>query len=160
MHRTFGLAIFSASRQSCSRCFKSSSSFRIANREILHVEVTRHPTAGGPHGNVECCAWIERHREFLIHDRENRYEASFIRTINSSTSLSIGGRSVRRCVRDPSNLRATKPAESGSTINGGSVTRPKLLPKFRYLLRIASGSDGLQACVKLRGGSSRLRTCC
>ena len=47
---------------------------RLANREVLHVEVTRHPTAEwAAQQIVECCAWDRRPPRFLIHDRDSRY---------------------------------------------------------------------------------------
>jgi hypothetical protein len=51
---------------------------RLANREILHVEVTPHPTAGWVAQQVvECCAWDRAAPRFLIHDRDSRYGVSF-----------------------------------------------------------------------------------
>jgi hypothetical protein len=51
---------------------------RLANREVLHVEVTRHPTAEwAAQQIVECCAWDRRPPRFLIHDRDSRYGMSF-----------------------------------------------------------------------------------
>jgi putative transposase len=55
---------------------------RLANREILHVEVTRHPTAGWiAQQIVECCPWDRAPPRFLIHDRDSRYGASFDRRV-------------------------------------------------------------------------------
>ena len=66
---------------------------RLANREILHVEVTRHPTAGWVAQQIlECCAWDRPPPRFLIHDRDG--------------SVSCRGRAEKRelivaaCLRD------------------------------------------------------------
>jgi putative transposase len=70
---------------------------RLANREILHVEVTRHPTAGWVAQQVvECCAWDRAPPRFLIHDRDSRYEASFDRRVRG-----LGIRQVRTPFRSP-----------------------------------------------------------
>ena len=45
---------------------------RHANREILHVQVTRHPTAEWVTQQViECCGWDREPPRFLIHDRDS-----------------------------------------------------------------------------------------
>ena len=55
---------------------------RLANREVLHVEVTRHPTAEwAAQQIVECRAWDRRPSRFLIHDRDSRYGMSFDRRV-------------------------------------------------------------------------------
>jgi len=47
---------------------------RLANREVLHIQVTRHPTAEWVAQQIrECCAWDRRPPRFLIHDRDSRY---------------------------------------------------------------------------------------
>jgi transposase InsO family protein len=70
---------------------------RLANREILHVEVTRHPTAGWVAQQiVECCAWDRAPPRFLIHDRDSRYGASFDRRVRG-----LGIRQVRTPFRSP-----------------------------------------------------------
>jgi putative transposase len=70
---------------------------RFANREILHVEVTRHPTAGcAAQPIVECCAWDRAPPRFLIHDRDSRYGASFDRRARG-----LGIRLVRTPFRLP-----------------------------------------------------------
>jgi len=72
-------------------------SLRLANREILHVEVTRHPTAGWiAQQIVECCAWDRAPPRFLIHDRDSRYGASFDRRVRG-----LGIRQVRTPFRSP-----------------------------------------------------------
>jgi hypothetical protein len=44
---------------------------RHANREVLHVQVTRHPTAEWVTQQiVECCSWDREPPRFLIHDRD------------------------------------------------------------------------------------------
>jgi putative transposase len=64
---------------------------RLANREILHVEVTRHPTAGWVAQQiVECCALDRAPPRFLIHDRDSRYGTSFDRRLRG-----LGIRQVR-----------------------------------------------------------------
>jgi hypothetical protein len=51
---------------------------RHANREVLHVQVTRHPTAEWvAHQIVECCGWDRGPPRFLIHDRDSRYGKVF-----------------------------------------------------------------------------------
>jgi hypothetical protein len=46
---------------------------RLANREVLHVAVTRHPTADwAAQQIVECCAWDRAPPRFLIHDRDSK----------------------------------------------------------------------------------------
>jgi putative transposase len=70
---------------------------RLANREILHVEVTRHPTADwAAQQIVECCAWDRAPPRFLIHDRDSRYGASFDRRVRG-----VGIRQVRTPFRSP-----------------------------------------------------------
>jgi transposase InsO family protein len=55
-----------------------------ANREVLHVEVTRHPTAEWVAQQiVECCGWDRSPPRFLIHDRDSRYGALFDRRLNN-----------------------------------------------------------------------------
>ena len=64
---------------------------RLANREVLHVEVTRHPTAEwAAQQIVECCAWDRWPPRFLIHDRDSRYGMSFDRRVRH-----LGIRQVR-----------------------------------------------------------------
>jgi transposase InsO family protein len=70
---------------------------RLANREILHVEVTRHPTADwAAQQIVECCAWDRAPPRFLIHDRDSRYGAFFDRRVRG-----LGIRQVRTPFRSP-----------------------------------------------------------
>jgi len=70
---------------------------RHANREILHAEVTRHPTADwAAQQIVECCAWDRAPPRFLIHDRDSRYGASFDRRVRH-----LGIRQVRTPFRSP-----------------------------------------------------------
>jgi putative transposase len=70
---------------------------RHANREILHAEVTRHPTAAwAAQQIVECCAWDRASPRFLIHDRDSRYGASFDRRVRH-----LGIRQVRTPFRSP-----------------------------------------------------------
>ena len=50
--------------------------------EVLHVEVTQHPTAEwAAQQIVECRAWDRRPPRFLIHDRDSRYGMSFDRRV-------------------------------------------------------------------------------
>jgi putative transposase len=70
---------------------------RPANGEILHAEVTRHPTADwAAQQIVECCAWDRAPPRFLIHDRDSRYGASFDRRARH-----LGMRQVRTPFRSP-----------------------------------------------------------
>ena len=53
---------------------------RHANREVLHVRVTRHPTAEWVTQQIlECCGWDREPPRFLIHDRDSRYGKIFYR---------------------------------------------------------------------------------
>ena len=55
---------------------------RHVNREILHVAVTPFPTAEwAAQQIVECCAWDRLPPQFLIHDRDSRYGATFDRRL-------------------------------------------------------------------------------
>ncbi len=55
-----------------------------ASREVLHVEVTRHPTAEWVAQQiVECCGWERSPPRFLIHDRDSRYGALFDRRLKN-----------------------------------------------------------------------------
>jgi transposase InsO family protein len=70
---------------------------RLANREILHFEVTRHPIADwAVRQVVECCAWGRAPPRFLIHDRDSRHGASFERRVRH-----LGIRQVRTPLRSP-----------------------------------------------------------
>ena len=70
---------------------------RLANREVLHVAVTRHPTADwAAQQIVECCAWDRAPPRFLIHDRDSRYGANFDRRVRG-----LGIRQVRTPFRSP-----------------------------------------------------------
>ena len=70
---------------------------RLANREVLHVAVTRHPTADwAAQQIVECCAWDRAPPRFLIHDRDSRYGANFDRRVRG-----LGIRRVRTPFRSP-----------------------------------------------------------
>jgi transposase InsO family protein len=77
---------------------------RHANREILHAEVTRHPTTDWTAQQiVECCAWDRAPPRFLIHDWDSRYGTSFDRRVRH-----LGIRQVRTPFRSP---RASAVAE-------------------------------------------------
>ncbi len=53
-----------------------------ASREVLHVQVTRHPTAAWVAQQiVECCGWDRAPPRFLIRDRDSRYGALFDRRL-------------------------------------------------------------------------------
>jgi putative transposase len=70
---------------------------RLANREVLHVAVTRHPTADwAAQQIVECCAWDRAPPRFLIHDRDSRYGANFDLRVRG-----LGIRQVRTPFRSP-----------------------------------------------------------
>jgi hypothetical protein len=64
---------------------------QLANREIFHVAVTRHPTADwAAHQIVECWAWDRAPPRFLIHDRDSRYGANFPQGLPISLPLALG----------------------------------------------------------------------
>ncbi len=68
-----------------------------ASREVLHVEVTQHPTADwSAQQIVEACAWNRDPPCFLIHDRDSRYGARFERRL-----LGLGIRQIRTPYRSP-----------------------------------------------------------
>src|ERR1700741_2115238 len=70
---------------------------RHINREILHVAVTPFPTAAwAAQQVVECCAWDRLPPRFLIHDRDNRYGATFDRRLRH-----LGIEQVRTPFRAP-----------------------------------------------------------
>jgi putative transposase len=70
---------------------------RHADREILHVGLTRHPTADwAAQQIVESCAWDRAPPRFLIHDRDGRYGVSFDRRVRH-----LGIRQVRTPFRSP-----------------------------------------------------------
>jgi putative transposase len=55
-----------------------------ASREVLHVQVTQHPTAEWVAQQiVECCGWDRSPPRFLIHDRDSRYGALFDRRLQN-----------------------------------------------------------------------------
>jgi transposase InsO family protein len=55
---------------------------RHASREVVHVQVTQHPTAEwAAQQIVECCAWDRKPPRFLIHDRDSRYGELFDRRL-------------------------------------------------------------------------------
>jgi len=55
---------------------------RYVNREILHAEVTRHPTAHwAAQQIVGCCAWDRAPPRILTHDRDSRFGAGFDRGV-------------------------------------------------------------------------------
>jgi putative transposase len=57
---------------------------RHAGREVVHVQVTQHPTAEWTAQQVvECCGWDRKPPLFLIHDRDSRYGALFDRRLQS-----------------------------------------------------------------------------
>jgi hypothetical protein len=79
---------------------------RLANREIFHVAVTRHPTADwAAQQIVECCAWDRAPPRCLIHDRDSRYGANFDRRVRG-----LGIRQVRTPFGSP---RANAVARDG-----------------------------------------------
>jgi putative transposase len=89
---------------------------RLANREVLHVEVTRHPTAEwAAQQIVECCAWDRRRPRFPIHDRDSRYGMSFDRRVRQ-----LGIKQVRTPFRPP---RANAIAERWVKISADRVSR-------------------------------------
>jgi putative transposase len=70
---------------------------RHANREILHVGVTRCPTAEwAAQQIVECCAWDQWPPRFLIHDRDSRYGMTFDNRLRR-----LGIKQIRTPYRSP-----------------------------------------------------------
>jgi putative transposase len=70
---------------------------RHANREVLHVQVTRHPTAEwAAQQIVECCGWDREPPRFLIHDRDSRYGRIVDRRLNN-----LGVTQIRTPFRSP-----------------------------------------------------------
>jgi putative transposase len=68
-----------------------------ASREVLHVRVTRHPTAAWVAQQlVECCGWDREPPRFLIHDRDSRYGAAFDQRLRR-----LGIRPIRTPFRSP-----------------------------------------------------------
>jgi transposase InsO family protein len=70
---------------------------RHASREVVHVQVTQHPTAGwAAQQIVVCCAWDRKPPRFLIHDRDSRYGELFDRRLQS-----LGITQIRTPFRTP-----------------------------------------------------------
>lgn len=68
-----------------------------ASREVLHVQVTRHPTADwAAQQTVEACAWDREPPHYLIHDRDSRYGAAFDRRLQR-----LGIRQIRTPFKSP-----------------------------------------------------------
>ncbi len=68
-----------------------------ANREIVHVRTTCHPTSEWTGQQVvEACGWDREPPRFLIHDRDSRYGAAFHRRI-----CNLGIKSIRTPFRSP-----------------------------------------------------------
>lgn len=68
-----------------------------ASREILHVRVTRHPTAEWASQQiVEVCGWDRSPPRYLIHDRDSRYGAMFDLRV-----LGLGISQIRTPFRSP-----------------------------------------------------------
>jgi hypothetical protein len=90
-------AIFSAFKRFCSRRLHVFFVIRHANREILHVGVTRYPTAEwAAQQIVECCAWDRWPTRFLIHDRDSRYGMTFNNRLRR-----LGIKQIRTPYRSP-----------------------------------------------------------
>ena len=67
------------------------------SRDVLHVQVTQHPTADwSAQQIVEACAWNHDPPRFLIHDRDSRYGERFDRRL-----LGLGIRQIRTPYRSP-----------------------------------------------------------
>jgi transposase InsO family protein len=61
-----------------------------ASREVLHVQVTRNPTAAWVAQQIiECCGWDREPPRFLIHDRDSRYGAMFERRLRNLGTTQI-----------------------------------------------------------------------
>lgn len=68
-----------------------------ASREVLHVQVTRHPTADwAVQQIVKACAWDQKPPPYLIHDRDSRYGVTFDRRLQR-----LGIRQTRTLFRSP-----------------------------------------------------------
>jgi putative transposase len=68
-----------------------------ANREVLHVQTTRHPTAEWASRQIiERCGWDREPPHFLIHDRDARYGAVFDRRARA-----LGIAQIRTPFRSP-----------------------------------------------------------
>src|ERR1700720_4371967 len=68
-----------------------------ANREVLHVQTTRHPTAEWASRQIiECCGWDREPPRFLIHDRDGCYGAVFDRRVRA-----LGITQIRTPFRSP-----------------------------------------------------------
>jgi len=68
-----------------------------ANREVLHVQTTRHPTAEWASRQIiECCGWDREPPRFLIHDRDGCYGAAFDRRVRA-----LGITQIRTPFRSP-----------------------------------------------------------
>jgi putative transposase len=80
---------------------------RHANREVLHVQVTRHPTAEWvAQQMVERCCWDRDPPRFLIHDRDSRYGGVFDRRLRHLGITQI---------RTPSDRHAPTPLPSAGS---------------------------------------------
>jgi transposase InsO family protein len=97
MHRIYGHATSSAFEPSGFRRCTSFFVVRHLHREILHVAVTRCPTAKWTAQQfIECCAWDRWPPRYLIHDRDSRYGAIFERCLRH-----LGIEEVRTPFRAP-----------------------------------------------------------
>jgi putative transposase len=68
-----------------------------ANREVLHVQTTRHPTAEWASRQIiECCGWDRQPPRFLIHDRDGCYGTVFDRRVRA-----LGITQIRTPFRSP-----------------------------------------------------------
>jgi len=87
----------SASRRSFFRTFYVFFVIRHASREVLHVQVTRHPTAAwAAQQIIEACAWDREPPRYLTHDRDSRYGPAFDRRLHR-----LGVRQIRTPFRAP-----------------------------------------------------------
>jgi hypothetical protein len=98
---------------------------RHANREILHAEVTRHPTADwAAQQIVECCAWDRAPPRFLIHDRDSRSTGSAIVSISSGfledPHRSLGVRRVTWNIASRPPLLSRRTLQSGHRVATGA----------------------------------------
>jgi transposase InsO family protein len=64
------------------RAYEVASPSTCVGRQVLHIQVTEHPTAmWAAQQIVECCGWDHKPPRFLIHDRDSRYGELFDRRL-------------------------------------------------------------------------------
>ena len=100
-----------------------------ASREVLHVQVTQHPTSEWVVQQiVEGCGWDHGPPRFLIHDRDSRYGARFDRRL-----LGLGIRQIRTPFKAP---QANSIAESWVRSARAECLDHMLIFNERHLRRV------------------------